>query len=103
MGAQISAVKQPYAYFNKELGQQIDASDVECSTIFSPVIQSKQLPWHLPVNRAPSSTTRLPVFSREATSWEGSDPTPQDIAKSPLPKANLHKQKLMWISTSSQG
>lgn len=27
-GAQISAVKQPYAYFNKELVQQIDASEV---------------------------------------------------------------------------
>lgn len=34
LGAQISVVKQPYAYFNKELVQQIDASDVGLSTTF---------------------------------------------------------------------
>lgn len=32
MGAQISVVKQPYAYFSKELVQQIDSSDVGLST-----------------------------------------------------------------------
>lgn len=43
LGVQISVVKQPYAYFNKELVQQIDASDVGLSTIFSPKMQSRQL------------------------------------------------------------
>lgn len=41
LGAQISVVKQPYAYFNKELMQQIDASDVGLSTIFSSKMQNK--------------------------------------------------------------
>ena len=41
LGAQISVVvKQPYAYFNKELGQQIDASNVEYSTVSSLKLQS---------------------------------------------------------------
>lgn len=40
LGAQISVVKQPYAYFNKELGQQIVASDVERNAVSSPKIQS---------------------------------------------------------------
>lgn len=38
LGAQISVVKQPYAYFNKELAQQIDVSDTGLSTIFSPTV-----------------------------------------------------------------
>ena len=42
MGAQISVVKQPYAYFNKELVQQIDASDVGLSTAFFPEDADKQ-------------------------------------------------------------
>lgn len=40
LGAQISVVKQPYAYFNKESGQRIDGSDIERSTVSSPKIQS---------------------------------------------------------------
>lgn len=36
LGTQISVVKQPYAYFSKELVQQIDVSDVGLSTVFLP-------------------------------------------------------------------
>lgn len=62
LGAQISVVKQPYAYFNKELGQQIDASDVEWSTVFSPKIQASSCPGrHPPVSMGPP-------FHREASS-----------------------------------
>lgn len=42
LGAPVSVVKHPYAYFSKELGQQIDVSDVEHSTVFSSKLQSKQ-------------------------------------------------------------
>lgn len=51
LGAQISGVKQPYAYFNKELAQQIDVCDVGLSTVFSPVMYSK--PQHPPVSMGP--------------------------------------------------
>lgn len=72
LGAPISVVKQPYAYFNKELGQQIDASDVECSTVLpshpptppsTPKTESKPQQqwrglWHLPVNNGPTVPPR---------------------------------------------
>lgn len=64
MGVQISVVKQLYAYFNKELVQQIDASDVGLSTIFSPKMQSRQL--EPPVSLGPQwapSLTRSPTPS----------------------------------------
>lgn len=54
LGVQISVVKQPYAYFNKELVQQIDASDVGLSTIFSPKMQAGS--WSHPSAHACHST-----------------------------------------------
>lgn len=51
LGAQISVVKQPYAYFNKELVRQIDASGVGLSTVFSPKMQRRHL--EPPLSRGP--------------------------------------------------
>lgn len=66
MGAQISVVKQPYAYFNKELVQQIDASDVGLSTLFSPKMPSRQL--EPPVSTAPPLRLEAAAWGAEAPS-----------------------------------
>lgn len=61
LGAQISVVKQPYAYFNMELVQQIDASDVGLSAVFSPKMET-------------SHSSRLSAQTRHCTlaaCWDG--------------------------------
>lgn len=59
--AQISVGKQPFAYFNKELVQQIDASGIGLSTVFSPKMQSRQLEPPLSMG---------PPLHLEAAAWE---------------------------------
>lgn len=61
LGAQISVVKQPYAYFNMELVQQIDASDVGLSTVFSPKMETSH-------NSRHSAQTRHCTL---AACWDG--------------------------------
>lgn len=72
LGAHISVVKQPYAYFSKELVQQIDASELVPGTVFSPPMMSKHQ--HSLVSMAHHSPSRLPEPGRAVAHIMASEP-----------------------------
>lgn len=91
MGAQLSTVKQPYAYFNKELVEQIDASDVGLNTIFSPKMQGE--------NTSHQSTwAHHPSLSL----LTGKAKTPHGVVL-PSQMADVYTQGPGWISASLSG